>query len=180
MPAPLVVAAAFELAKFAPQIVKWMTGSDKAEDVAEQVVGIAEAVTGRKGQDAVDAIIADPALQMQFQQSVMQHEQIMDAMYLATVQGARDRDVEIRKVGQYNYRADFMFFLAIAVIGWVLWVVWKDPNLNEYVKGVFTLILGRFTGYLDMIYQFEYGSTRRGAVKDATISDLAKRDGPHG
>jgi hypothetical protein len=55
---PLTIA--FELAKFAPKIIKWITGSDKAEKAAEQVVAIAETVTGRTGQDAVDMIGADP------------------------------------------------------------------------------------------------------------------------
>jgi hypothetical protein len=176
MAAPLIPIA-MALAQYAPQIIRWMTNSEKAEEVAGQIVAVAESVTGLQGADAVSAINTDPAIALKFRESVMQYETTMDAMYLATVQGARDRDVAIRQTGKYNYRADFMFFLAIAVIGWVLWIVWKDPSLNEYVKGVFTLILGRFTGYLDMIYQFEYGSTRRGQVKDETINGLVKREG---
>jgi hypothetical protein len=178
MTAPLIPLA-IALAQHAPKIIGWLSGSAKAEEAAGQVVAIAEAVTGLQGSQAVDAIAADPSLALQFRQSIMQHEQAMDAMYLATVQDARARDVEVRKTGQYNYRADLMFALAVIVIAWVIYIVWSDPALNEYVKGVFTLILGRFTGYLDMIYQFEYGSTRRGAVKDATISDLAKKGDPH-
>ncbi len=39
------ISIAFGLAQFAPQIIKWITGSDKAADAAEKVVDIAEAVT---------------------------------------------------------------------------------------------------------------------------------------
>jgi hypothetical protein len=50
--------------------------------------------------------------------------------------------------------------------------VWKDPNINEYVKGIFTLVLGRFLGYLDNIYSFEFGTTRGSKEKDETIKNL--------
>jgi len=87
---------------------------------------------------------------------------------------ARSRDVELIKAGQHNYRADLMFVLALIVVSGLVWIVWKDPSINEYVKGIFTLVLGRFLGYLDNIYNFEFGSTRSSKQKDATIERLSK------
>ncbi len=90
------------------------------------------------------------------------------------VADARKRDTAFLTAGTHNYRADGMFLLAVAVIMALVWVIWKDPNINEYVKGIFTLVLGRFLGYLDAIYNFEYSSTRSSKTKDATIENLSK------
>jgi hypothetical protein len=69
------ITIALGLASIAPTIIKWITGSDKAEDVANQVVGLAKTVAGKDdGAAALAAIKADPALVMQFQQAWMAHE----------------------------------------------------------------------------------------------------------
>lgn len=86
---------------------------------------------------------------------------------------ARDRDAEIVKAGKRNTRADVMFILAVAVICGLVYLIWKDPNINEYMKGIVTLVLGRFLGYLDNIYSFEFGTTRSSQDKNATISAMA-------
>ena len=168
------ISVAFGLAQFAPQIIKWITGSDKAADAATAVVEIAETVTGRKGSDALDAIKADPALVLQFRQSVMAQEADLDKAYLADRADARKRDAVFITAGTRNYRADIMFFLAVAMIAALVWLVWKDPGINEYMKGIFTLVLGRFLGYLDNLYNFEFGSTRASKAKDATIENLTR------
>lgn len=85
---------------------------------------------------------------------------------------ARLRDIEFIKKGMVNNRANFMFFLAVVMVGILVWIVWKDQNINEYVKGIFTLVLGRFLGYLDNIYSFEFGTTRGSKEKDETIKQL--------
>ena len=85
---------------------------------------------------------------------------------------ARDRDVEFIKRGMTNNRANFMFFLAVFMVGLLVWIVWQDQSINEYVKGIFTLVLGRFLGYLDNIYSFEFGTTRGSKEKDETIKQL--------
>lgn len=168
------ISIAFGLAQFAPQIIKWITGSDKAADAAGAVVEIAETVTGRKGAEALDALKADPALVLQFRQSVIAQEADLDKAYLADRADARKRDAVFIASGSRNYRADFMFLLAVGMIAGLVWLVWKDPSINEYMKGIFTLVLGRFLGYLDNIYNFEFGSTRASKTKDATIENLTR------
>lgn len=168
------VTIAMGLAQFAPQIIKWVTGSEKAADAAGQVVAIAETVTGRAGPEAVEALQADPALVLQFRQAVMASEADLDKAYLADRADARKRDFKFLEVGKRNVRADLMFVLAVAVTCGLVWVVWQDQGINEYVKGIFTLVLGRFLGYLDNIYNFEFGSTRSSKAKDATIENLTR------
>lgn len=61
------------LAKVAPSIVGWIAGDD-AEKKAEQVVGIAEELTGRKGMDAVSAIESDPATALRYQELIISYQ----------------------------------------------------------------------------------------------------------
>lgn len=86
---------------------------------------------------------------------------------------ARIRDSEFIKRGIHNKRADLMAFLAVCVVSAMVWIIWKDQSINEYVKGIFTLVLGRFLGYLDNIYYFEFGTTRGSQNKDETIKHLS-------
>ena len=88
---------------------------------------------------------------------------------------ARGRDAESVKAGKRNYRADAMFLLAVAVIVALVYAIWKDPSINEFMKGIVTLVLGRFLGYLDNIYSFEFGTTRGSQNKDSTIDKLANK-----
>ena len=68
-----------------------------------------------------------------------------------------------------------MFLLAVAVIVALVYAIWKDPSINEFMKGIVTLVLGRFLGYLDNIYSFEFGTTRGSQNKDSTIDKLANK-----
>lgn len=86
---------------------------------------------------------------------------------------ARARDADIVKATGKNYRANAMFMLAVIVICALVLLIWRDPNINEYMKGIVTLVLGRFLGYLDNIYSFEFGTTRGSQSKDSTINQLA-------
>jgi len=88
---------------------------------------------------------------------------------------ARDRDAKIIAATGHNYRADAMFVLAVFVTCGLVWMIWKDQSINEYVKGILTLVVGRFLGYLDNIYNFEFGTTRGSQGKDATISVMANK-----
>jgi len=45
---------------------------------------------------------------------------------------------------------------------------------DEFSKATITLILGRFLGYTDNIYNYDFGTTRSSANKDATINTLTK------
>lgn len=91
------------------------------------------------------------------------------------VDSARERDKEIVKTTGHNYRADTMYVLAVLVICGLVFLIWKDQDVNEYLKGIITLVLGRFLGYLDNIYNFEFGTTRVNRAKDETINQLVNK-----
>lgn len=61
------ISIALGLASVAPTIVRWITGSDKAEAVANQVLGVAQSLTGKgTPQDAVNALLSDPEARGKF------------------------------------------------------------------------------------------------------------------
>ncbi len=69
------ITIAMGLAQFVPQLTKWITGSDKAEAVAQKAIDIAKNVTGAStGDEAVAALKADPALVLQYRQAVLAQE----------------------------------------------------------------------------------------------------------
>lgn len=149
----------------------------KGKDVVEEKLGI-----------DVDKALGTEEGRIRLKQLEMEHEQwLVEADIRRNEQelqgfkievedrgSARARDAEFIKAGMHNSRADMMFILAVIVICGLVYIVWKDQSVNEYVKGIFTLVLGRFLGYLDNIYNFEFGTTRNSRTKDVTIEQLSK------
>lgn len=168
------ITIAMGLAQFAPAVIKYLTGSDKAEEVAGKVVEVAQAVTGKATPDeAASALQADPALQLQFRQAVMANELEWERLFLADIDGARKRDTAIMTATGHNRRADILAGLAcMTVILCLVIVVWAS-GINEFAKGTITLILGRALGWVEQIFSFEFGTTRSARVKDDTISKLS-------
>lgn len=164
------ITIAMGLSQFVPSIIKWVSGSDKAASAAQKVVDVATAITGKPADQVVEALKADPNLVLDFRKAVMANEVAMDAMYLADVQSARQRDVALTG---HNYRADSMYILAVLLVAAMVYVTLKS-ELDEYAKGIITLVLGRFLGYLDGVYYFEFGTNRTSKTKDNTIENLSK------
>lgn len=166
------ITIAMGLAQFAPQIIKWVTGSEKASDAAGKVVEIAQAVTGKQGNDALDAIKADPALALQFRQAVMATEAELDKAYLLDRQDARKRDVELAKAGRYNWRADILAVLSVGGLVVCMWFIAKDSNMPERAVNAIMFVAGVLAAAVRDVYSFEFGSSRGSKEKDEL---LAKR-----
>lgn len=161
-------------AKYAPDVVKYLSGSDTAATVTGKVVEIAQTVTGKSNPtEAALSIDASPELQAQFRTAVMQNETQLQQMYLADVQSARNRDIALAQAGVHNYRANVLVAAAILlVVCCLLLVVWNS-TMDEYVKATISLILGRALGWIEQIFSFEFGTTRANKVKDDTIKNLS-------
>ena len=148
----------------------------KGKEVVEEAIGF-------KIPDDPPAATIEKLRQLQFDHEerllelgIMKAKQELEGFKIevADRDSARTRDVEFIKRGITNNRANVMFFLAVVMVGSMVWIVWKDQSINEYVKGIFTLVLGRFLGYLDNIYSFEFGTTRGSKDKDETIKQLTE------
>jgi hypothetical protein len=63
------------LAQFVPQLVKWISGSDKAEQVAQKAIDIAQSVTGQQSGDAALKSLQDnPDLVIKYRQAILEQE----------------------------------------------------------------------------------------------------------
>lgn len=164
------ITIAMGLSQFAPQIIKWVTGSDKASEAAGRVVEIAQAVTGKTGADALDAIKSDPAVALQFRQAVMANEADLDKAFLVDRQDARKRDVELAKAGRYNWRADILAVLSVGGLVVCMWFIAKDSNMPERAVNAIMFVAGVLAAAVRDVYSFEFGSSRGSKEKDEIIA----------
>lgn len=162
------------LANLAPSLIKIFTGSDKAADVAGKVIDVAEAVTGAPtGEAALATIQADPNKLLEFRIAVGAQQESWERMYLEDTQNARARDIELAKAGLRNDRANALAGGAgLLVVACLAVTVWAS-SMDDYAKGVITLILGRSLGWIEQIFSFEFGTTRANKAKDDTIKNLS-------
>lgn len=72
-----------------------------------------------------------------------------------------------------NNRLNLLAAAAFAVVIACAAVAVLMADMNEYAKGIITLLLGRFSGYVDAVYSFEFGTTRGSKAKDDVITNLA-------
>lgn len=121
------ITIAMGLAQFVPQIAKWVTGSDKAADVAQKAVDIAQAVTGKPtGDEAVKALQADPSLVLQYRQAVLAQEVQFEQM---AVQNASDINATMRAEvaaehwPSYGWRPAIGFAVALSILACSITVV---------------------------------------------------------
>ena len=71
-------------------------------------------------------------------------------------------------------RVNSLIAVAFVVVILCLAVTVWEQITDEFAKGILTLVLGRFLGYVDNIYNFEFGTTRSSTKKDETITELTK------
>ncbi|WP_080509564.1 3TM-type holin [Chromobacterium subtsugae] len=105
------ISIAMGLASFVPDIVKWISGSDKAADAAQKVVSIAQQVTGTSsGDDALAAVRGNPTLALQLQQELDRHSeqlnQISQAVQLAEIQADTADTAAVNATMQAEAKSD--------------------------------------------------------------------------
>jgi hypothetical protein len=171
MPLPLL-AIGLELAKLAaPWIAEKVAGS-KGEEVARVLVNTAEAVTGKSGDAALDALKADPNLVLQYQSRILTEETGRLRDILADVQNARGREIAVG--GWANP------ILAAVIVAGFLGTVYMV--LGGYVEGLKDPLTATLTGTLigyvsakaDQVVSYYFGSSASSKSKDATIANLTK------
>jgi len=152
-------------------IVAGLVGGETAGKAAATILGIAEKVTGKKGDAAVDAIKADPALALQFEQALMTQEKDLLKLQYEDIKDARSRDIEVRKLSKgKNTRADILAYLAVvSFISLIFFFFYKTPDGG--VKDIMILLIGNLSGVVSTIYAYEFGSSR-GSKDKTTILGL--------
>lgn len=170
---PITIAMA--LGQLVPGIVKLVTGSDRAEEVAGKVVDIAKTVTGTAGgEEALAAIKADPDKLLAFRQEMGAQQADLEKAYLADRSDARKRDIALHQAGYRNVRADLMVLLdVVGLVACLATIAFYRSQLPGEVVGIISTVAGIFGACLRDAHQFEFGSSRGSAEKTAL---LAKAD----
>jgi hypothetical protein len=86
-----MLSVALSLLQYAPAAVKLIAG-DKAGNVAEKIVNIAEKITGKKGNEAVEAIKENPQFALDFEKSIMDYEIELQRLAIEDRKSAREHD----------------------------------------------------------------------------------------
>ena len=125
------------------------------------------------------AISTDPQAALKLHQAELdfqakQTDQKLDELkaYLSDMQAARTRDLDIRKLGKLNFRADLMLlaaFLAVIVIAVILCL--GGAAISGSVIGFLTTIGGMFARNIGTAFDFEFGSSRGSMEKTQLLAE---------
>lgn len=158
-------------------------------ELAKNGLGMLAGAIQAKGKEAIEEKLGvkipdkveqlTPELLQQLQIKQMDHEEFLvnaqleeTKLYLEDTQSARQRDVELAKAGYVNRRANYLASGTGVLIVVILFMVVWGSNMDDFEKSIITLILGRALGYIDQVFNFEFGTTRSSKQKDDTISKL--------
>ena len=151
MPLPLLPLA-MSLAQYAPKLIGWL-GGDKAENTAETVIDMAKAVTGYQDpQQATEAIIQSPELQIKFQEQANQLELGLEREYtqqMALINQTMQAEAQSEHILQWIWRPLWGIISAVAFLVVCIFVCYlgyraisgKDPQ----AIGMIPLLIGAFT-----------------------------------
>lgn len=164
------ITIAMGLAQLAPGIIKMISGSDKAAEVAEQVVDVAKVVTGQPtGEAALESLKADPNLVLEFRTKILEVEADIEKAYLADRQDARKTAVELAKSGAPDRKS---WMIVGDIIGLIVCIVLLTyvPELPGEVRGIISTIAGFFGLGLRDAHQYEFGSSRGSQEKGELLA----------
>lgn len=170
---PLTIALG--LGQLVPAITKWVTGSDKAAEVAEQVVGIAETVTGKTGAEALTSIRADPALLFAFKEKVMERQTELDRMAYSDTANARHmQEIALQQDDKFAKRFVYWFAICWSIFSacYIVGITFADiPAQNQrYADTILGFLLGTV---IATMFQFFLGSSIGSKTKDTLNEMLA-------
>ena len=108
------ITIAMGLAQFVPQITKWITGSDKAEQVAQKAIDIAKSVTGAEtGEETIEQLKANPDLVLQYRTAVLDKEVEMRKLQIEEIKSFVADTGDARDKFSQNAR---VFWLGVIVL----------------------------------------------------------------
>ncbi len=114
------ITIAMGLGQFVPGIIKWMTGSDKAEAIATKAIDIAKTVTGQpSGDAALKALQADPNLVLQYRKAILDQElsfQQLAVQNAADVNKTMQAETAAEHWPTYGWRPAIGFAVALNVV----------------------------------------------------------------
>lgn len=163
------ISVALGLAQFAPSIMRFFGAGEKSTAVAEKVVGIAKGITGAATpEEALERMRADAKLANEFMLATLAADAELEKAALQDRQNARARDVEIRRISGYNWRADILIIGCVAALCYIVNKIAAETVKTE-VLAIFNMALGALLKMLGDVFSFEFGSSRGSKEKDALL-----------
>ena len=146
------------LTSVVPTIAKWI-GGDKAEDAANHVADIARAVTGNNDTEAaVNMILKDESLKLQFMTQIENNRQALDEAYLKDRQHAREQN-------KYSIMPSVIVValtLMVAAMGGAMFISVIPAENSDLANILFGAILAKWADSV----AYWMGSSRGSAEKD--------------
>ena len=170
MPLPLLALAAklLPFVSMVPEVMRAF-GSSKSADAAEKIVGVAKVITGKDDpEEAVEAVIKDPALQLQFQQALIAERLEYAKMEVEDRKDARARDTAFIKAGRWNFRADLMILGCVVALIFIVNEI-AGSAVKPEVLAIFNMAVGALLKMLGDAFAFEFGSSRGSKEKDELL-----------
>lgn len=167
---PFIALAAQLVPYLLPKVAKAL-GGDKAEKVAETVVGIAEAVTGKKGQDAVEAVKANPETALAYMRAQMDQEYRLEELVVDDRKDARLRDRAFIADGKWNFRADLMVLGCVVSLCYIVNEI-AGTQIKPEVLAIFNMAVGALLKMLGDAFAYEFGSSRGSKEKGEELKRL--------
>lgn len=168
------ITIAMGLGQFVPGILKLFGGSDKTVDIANHVVGVAQAITGADTPAAaMTALQADPAKVLEFQQAMAAQQADLEKAYLADVANARA--MQVAALAQEDlFSKRFVYYFAAAWSLFTMFYAWAItfwPPTTEAGKTNAATILGFLLGTaVASIFAYFFGSTKGSAEKTRLLA----------
>jgi hypothetical protein len=172
------ISIALALAEYAPQLIKWVTGNDKAEKVAAVAVDVAKKVTGATtGDGALELIKADPKLAAEFADKVAEREADLEKAYLADMDSARRMQIAaLAQSDVFSKRFVYYFACAWSAFAMLYFSFVTFGHVSQSGQRMADTILGVLIGtVITGFFNFFYGSSARSREKDDTIKQLSKQ-----
>lgn len=174
---PFPIALALQLAALiGPHVVRAVS-SDKAGDVAQEVLDAAAAVTGASDPaKALEALRGNGQLVHEFRVKLLELEQRAYELEFADRQSARAAEVEKLKAGHPDKRKDVLSTIAILSLAGLAFAVTFYEIGQGPGRDLLFMLAGALIGVVRDVYAYEFGSSRSSAEKtDAIIDELRKK-----
>lgn len=155
----------------------------KTSEAANTVANLVDQVKGQPASMAEAKLAAEmaklpPETLIAFEQvkvRLAEIEKEREANRLADVQSARARDVELRKAGHDNRRADVMVIgVVIGLITCLAVLIFFRKDIPGEAVGIISTIAGIFGSCLKDAFAFEFGSSRGSKEKDEVLGEIAR------
>lgn len=187
-----LLALALKLLPFAsaiPEVIRAF-GGNKAADAADKVVSVAKAITGESEPEAaVEKVIQDPALQLEFQKALIaeritfrQMEIEETKVFVADTADARMRFHTDRGVFWLGILVLLTFALIVGLALFGSYALLMDEELKQVDPGITAAVfgfLGTIVGYVaanaQQVISYFFGSSRGSNEKSRDLADAVKK-----